>query len=237
MTELSVVLPVYNEPSIDKVVREVAALVEELVPGAGEVIVVDDGSTDATGSTVDALAYELPSVRAVHQVPNQGHGPALIRGFEESKGRWIGHLDTDDQIPARELARLWDARHGQSLVIGDRHPRRDPTHRLVLTAAVRLVVSALCGRWVRDPNAPCKLLTRQLWAEARPSVPPDTFAPALSVVILAARWNRPMRSLPVAHRARASGESSLKPLRLARGVAMATAQTLRVMVVAMRTNR
>ena len=208
MTELSLVLPVYNEPSIDKVVREVAALVDELTPGAGEVIVVDDASTDGTGVIVDALARELSSVRVLHQVSNQGHGPALIRGFDESAGRWIGHLDTDDQIPTAELGRLWAVREGRSLVLGNRRTRHDPRHRLVLTACVRSLVRLLAGRPVEDANVPCKLFTRELWNEVRPLLADDTFAPSLALVILAARWDRPVCTLEVAHRPRSAGVSS-----------------------------
>lgn len=236
MIELSVVLPVYNEPSIEKVVRETAALVDELAPGAGEVIVVNDGSTDGTGVTVDALAGELPSVRVVHQVPNQGHGPALIRGFDESVGSWIGHLDSDDQIPTAELGRLWAVRQGQSLVLGNRRRRHDPRHRLVLTACVRMLVGVLAGRAVKDANVPCKLFTRELWTEVRPVLPADTFAPSLALVILASRWQRQIRTVDVAHRPRSAGNSSLHPARLASVIALATRQTLRVAVVAARAN-
>ncbi|MCZ7630975.1 MAG: glycosyltransferase [Microthrixaceae bacterium] len=73
--ELSVVLPVYNEPEVGRVVREVAALVEELTPGAGEVIVVDDGSTDDSGAVVDALAVELPSVGCCTRCPTRATDP------------------------------------------------------------------------------------------------------------------------------------------------------------------
>jgi glycosyltransferase involved in cell wall biosynthesis len=234
--ELSVVLPVYNEPSIEKVVREAAALVDELAPGAGEVIVVNDGSTDGTGLTVDALAGELTSVRVLHQVPNQGHGPALIRGFDEAAGHWIGHLDTDDQIPTAELGRLWAVREGQDLVLGNRLTRHDPRHRLVLTAFVRVLVRVLAGRAVKDANVPCKLFTRELWSEVRPVLPADTFAPSLALVILASRWRRPVRTVDVAHRPRSAGNSSLHPARLASVIALATRQTVRVAVVAVRTN-
>jgi glycosyltransferase involved in cell wall biosynthesis len=232
--ELSVVLPVYNEPSIEKVVREAAALVGRLAPGAGEVIVVNDGSTDGTGITVDALAGELSSVRVLHQVPNQGHGPALIRGFDEAAGRWIGHLDTDDQIPTAELGRLWDVRDGQDLVLGNRLTRHDPRHRLVLTTFVRVLVRVLAGREVKDANVPCKLFTHELWAEVRPMLSADTFAPSLALVILASRWQRPVRTLEVTHRSRSTGASSLHPARLASGIALATRQTVRVALVAAR---
>jgi glycosyltransferase involved in cell wall biosynthesis len=224
--ELTVVVPVYDEAAtIESVVREVAAVADELAPGACEVLVVDDGSTDATPAIVDALAAELPGVEVVHQV-NQGHGPALLVGFDRARGRWIGHLDSDDQIPAKELVALWAERAGADLVLGVRTGRDDPRHRLVLSAVVRRLVGLLAGRRIHDANVPCKLVTAELWAEARPLLPDGTFAPSIALALVAARRGRVLREVPVTHRARASGASSLRPLRLARAVVRAGAQTV-----------
>ena len=224
--ELTVVVPVYNEAAtIEAVVREVVVVADELAPGRCEVVVVDDGSTDGTGAIVDGLAAELPEVQVVHQV-NRGHGPALLVGFDRARGRWIGHLDSDDQISAKELTGLWSERAEADLVLGVRTDRDDPQHRLVLSAVVRRLVSLLAGRPIRDANVPCKLFTSTLWAEARPLLPDDTFAPSIALVLIAARRRHTLHEVPVAHRARTAGASTLRPLRLARAVATATAQTL-----------
>jgi glycosyltransferase involved in cell wall biosynthesis len=228
--ELTVVVPVYNEgPTIEPVVRDVVEVVRDLVEDQGEVVVVDDGSTDGTGAIVDRLATELAEVRVVHQ-PNRGHGPALLTGFDQAAGRWIAHLDSDDQIPAKELAGLWSERSGASLVLGVRVDRDDPPYRLALSRQVRRLVSVLAGRPVADANVPCKLLTADLWREARPLLPDDTFAPSISLVMVAARRGHVLHEVPVTHRARTTGTSSLKPVRLARAVAKATAQTVSLAV-------
>mgnify|MGYP001126281254 FL=1 len=53
-TELSVVLPAHNEEAaIEGVIRDVVATVRRLAPGAAEVLVIDDGSTDGTGAILD----------------------------------------------------------------------------------------------------------------------------------------------------------------------------------------
>ena len=222
---LSVVLPVYNEPGVEGVVRDVVAMLDDVVPGAGEVVVVDDGSTDDTPAVLDRLQAELAIVRVLHQVPNQGHGPALLRGFDASRGEWIGHLDSDDQIPAAELARCWAARDGSELVLGNRAERHDPPHRLVLSAVVRQYVSVLARRRLRDTNVPCKVFTRELWQQVRPVIPDGTFAPSIALAVVASRQGRPIRVLDVEHRARETGQTTLKPLRLARAVLRSTRQT------------
>lgn len=224
---LSVVLPVFDEaPAIEAVVRDVTAVARDLAPGSCEVVVVDDGSADGTGAILDRLAAELTEVEVVHQPVNRGHGPALLVGFDRAWGRWIAHLDSDDQIPAGELKRLWDGRDDAQLVLGIRARRADPTHRLVLSGVVRRVVSVLAGRPIRDANVPCKLVACDLWREVRPLLTGDTFAPSIALAIVAARRGRPIREAVVAHRARATGASSLRPLRLAAAVVTAGRQAV-----------
>jgi dolichol-phosphate mannosyltransferase len=225
---LTVVVPVYNEaPAIEAVVKDIVVVAHDLAAGRSEVIVVDDGSSDGTGAIVDRLAVDVPQLMVVHQ-RNRGHGPALLVGFDRARGGWIAHLDSDDQIPADELTRLWERRAGADLVLGVRTVRADPRHRLVLSAVVRRVVSVLAARPVRDANVPCKLVSRSLWAEARPLLADGTFAPSISLVMVAARRGRSIREVPVAHRARVSGVSSLRPVRLARAVVVSGAQTVRL---------
>ena len=72
---LSAVMPVYNEEgAIEAAVREVQEHVLDAVPGA-ELIVVDDGSRDATGAILDRLARTDGRLHVIHQ-PNGGHGAA-----------------------------------------------------------------------------------------------------------------------------------------------------------------
>lgn len=225
--ELSVVLPAHNEEAaIEGVIREVVATVRELTSGAAEVLVIDDGSTDGTGAILDRLAGELDEVEVVHQRPNRGHGAALLAGWERAQGAWVGHLDTDDQIPADQLARLWPERNGADLVLGIRTDRDDPRHRLVVTKVLRALVHRLAGQPVRDANVPCKLASADLLAEALPLLPADTFAPSVGLVVVAARRGRVIRQVPVVHRARPHGTSSLKPVRLAAALWTSTRQTV-----------
>ena len=83
--ELTIVMPAYNEEQgIAEAVAEVLREVVARVPGS-ELVVVDDGSRDATGRILDELARAEPALRVIHQ-PNGGHGRALRTGLDAAAG-------------------------------------------------------------------------------------------------------------------------------------------------------
>ncbi|HYP56330.1 MAG TPA: glycosyltransferase family 2 protein [Solirubrobacterales bacterium] len=122
-----VFIPAWNE---QESVAAVIADVRERLPGA-DVLVVDDGSTDATAARAreaGALVASLPF--------NQGLGAALQTGYLYAlRGgyQYCAHLDADGQHPPAEVARLLEEVHADraDLVIGSRY--RDPEERLDTT--------------------------------------------------------------------------------------------------------
>ncbi|MDD3154871.1 MAG: glycosyltransferase family 2 protein [Victivallaceae bacterium] len=87
---LSVVMPVYNEKdTVTKIVDQVLAR-----PEVGELVIVDDGSTDGSGEVLDTLAHR-ERVRVFHQDGNQGKGAAVIRGISEATMPYVIIQDAD----------------------------------------------------------------------------------------------------------------------------------------------
>ncbi len=102
---LSVIVPCYN--SQDYLRRAV----DSLLPGGDrlEILIVDDGSTDATGLIADDYARSYPQrVRAIHQ-PNGGHGGAIMAGLREASGRYFRVVDSDDWVEPDALTKTLDA--------------------------------------------------------------------------------------------------------------------------------
>ncbi|HWP30000.1 MAG TPA: glycosyltransferase family 2 protein, partial [Chloroflexota bacterium] len=84
MPSISAVLPAYNEEAIiADTARAVDAVLRELTDDY-EVIVVNDGSRDATATRVAAVAAERPSVRLISHPTNRGYGSALATGFSNA---------------------------------------------------------------------------------------------------------------------------------------------------------
>jgi glycosyltransferase involved in cell wall biosynthesis len=216
VTELSIVMPVWNEEAV------VGALVEDLDRevldrlDSAELIVVDDASTDATPEILDALAQQKPRLRVVRSERNRGHGPSVVHGLTLADADWVFQLDSDGQFVIGDFWELWRHREGADLVLGVRVDRQDPLHRLLLTRVIAVTVSALVGRRLRDPNTPFRLARQTLVEDVRPLLGPSTLAPSIYVAAAAAVRGWRVAEVPVTHRRRAGGTSSLRRLRLLR---------------------
>jgi dolichol-phosphate mannosyltransferase len=226
VTELSVVMPVYDELAvIERVLRDLRSVLDQRLPGdAAEMVVVDDCSTDGTAELLEQLALDLPGLVVLRQSHNHGPGPALYRAIEASTGDWLLHLDTDGQTDPEDLWLLWDRRNQADLLIGVRSPRRDPRHRLVLTVVTRMVVRVLSGRRLVDANAPFKLIRRSVWQDLLPAIDSTAFAPSLLVALGAARRGWRVDEVAVSHRQRPVGRSTFRLGRLAGAVMAAGRQ-------------
>src|SRR5215217_6683007 len=132
---LSIVLPCHDEAeNVERAIDEATAA-GELVADAHEVIVVDDGSADATRELAAARAAEDPRVRVLVHDGNRGYGAALRTGFAAARLEWIFLTDADLQFDMTELARFAPLAPSSDVVAGYRVRRADPPHRLLNAAA------------------------------------------------------------------------------------------------------
>ena len=90
--DLSVVIPLYNHEHY--IEQAVASLLNQSVP-AGEIIIIDDGSTDRSGEVVERLRVVRPEIQ-IHTQPNQGAHAAINRGVALATGRFVAILNSDD---------------------------------------------------------------------------------------------------------------------------------------------
>lgn len=95
MAKVSVVVPVYNTQ--DYIEKCIMSLVNQTLEDI-EIIVVDDGSTDASGKIVDALQGRFPEKIKVFHQENGGQAVARNRGIGYCSGAYIGFMDSDDYV-------------------------------------------------------------------------------------------------------------------------------------------
>jgi len=209
---LSVLMPAYNEAeNIESAVQEICREVLNKVPGAF-LIVVDDGSTDSTGTILDQLAEKDKRIRAIHTA-NSGHGPAIATALNEADSTFVFLVDSDMQIPLDCFDKFWQLAKepGADGIFGIRQHRQDPLLRLVLSKFISATLSAMFNVTLIDGNAPCKLFRRQVWTQLYNRINElKPLAPSLMIAIYAERQNLKIIKIPVSHRARQRGVGSLR---------------------------
>jgi glycosyltransferase involved in cell wall biosynthesis len=161
---LSVFFPAYNDSGTiaSMVIRAVQAA-SELTPDY-EVIVVNDGSADATPEIIDELARTYPRVRAIHHPRNRGYGGALQTGFRSATKDLIFYTDGDAQYDPAELKLLWaEMSERADLINGYKISRSDPLHRIVIGRVYHHIVKQLFGLTVRDVDCDFRLMRRRIF--------------------------------------------------------------------------
>jgi glycosyltransferase involved in cell wall biosynthesis len=161
---LSVFFPAYNDSGTiaSMVIRAVAAA--SALTSDYEVIVVNDGSEDATAEIADELARTYPRVRVIHHPKNRGYGGALQTGIQSATRDLIFYTDGDAQYDPAELTALWARMAaGVDLVNGYKISRSDPLHRIVIGRLYHHIVSILFGLKMRDVDCDFRLMRRSMF--------------------------------------------------------------------------
>jgi dolichol-phosphate mannosyltransferase len=120
---LSLVIPTYNESkNIPKILSLLSQTLDQAIPGAYELIVVDDNSPDRTWEVAQELMSEYPQLQVMRRVEERGLSTAVIRGWQAAKGEVLGVIDADLQHPPELLLSLWgEIVRGGDLAVASRH--------------------------------------------------------------------------------------------------------------------
>lgn len=203
---LAVIIPARDEAEgLRRLIPEVRAAVDGLRRRC-EVIVVDDGSRDATAVVVaEAAACPGPAVRLV-RTPPRGQSAAMAAGLAATAAPLVAFLDADGQNDPSEIPRLLGELEGRAvdLVQGDRTMTRcDGVHRRLASWIGRIARRVLLGDPTRDTGCTLRVGRRELLA-ALPlhEAGMHRFIPAL----VAAAGGR-VHEVPVSHRPRIGGRT------------------------------
>ncbi len=214
-----VFIPAWNEQAS---IAEVIADVRAALPRA-DILVVDDGSTDATSRTV-----REQGVRVATLPFNQGLGAALQTGYLYALRQgyeFCAHLDADGQHPAKEVARLLAEVESDraDLVIGSRYHAESaaaaaddyrPTFsRRIGTSVFRFFLTLATRQRFTDTTSGMRAANRRVMSLFSQHYSPD-FAEIESLQ-LAVREGLRVQEVPVQMLERAGGSSFLTPLKSA----------------------
>jgi dolichol-phosphate mannosyltransferase len=162
---LSIVIPARNEAgNIVALVDEIVAHVTPLAPF--EIIVVDDGSTDATAARLVAAQARLPMLRLIRHDQSGGQSAAVHTGVQAARGDVVCTLDGDGQNPPSELPKLalpllTDASGRIGLVAGQRVNRQDTWSKKLASALANGIRGRLLRDGTRDTGCGLKAFRRE----------------------------------------------------------------------------
>jgi glycosyltransferase involved in cell wall biosynthesis len=201
----SVVVPAFNEAA------GIGATLERLRAYLGgtalswEIVVVDDGSADATAATVEALAASDPRVRVVRG-GRHGKGAAVRRGMLEASGSWRFMADADLSMPPDNIGRFFAALKtsvpAPHVLIGSREAPGsarigEPWRRHVVGRAFNLLVQAVVLPGVQDTQCGFKLFSAEAATALFPRTTIDGFAFDVEVLTLARRSGYGVREVGI----------------------------------------
>lgn len=202
-TYLSVVVPMYNEEeAIGPLVEATRQALESMA--SWELVLVNDGSTDATPELADRIVAEDPRVRTIHLARSYGQSVAMQAGFDHARGRIVVTMDGDLQNDPRDIPRLVEKlESGYDLVTGYRANRQDKwlTRRLPSRVA-NLAIGRLTGTRIRDSGCTLKAYRAGLLEQLKLYSDRHRFIPAL-----AGSYGAQITEIPVRHHPRRYGES------------------------------
>ena len=189
---LSVVIPAYNEAiRLPPTLERVCSYLQERFPedGGFEVIVVDDGSRDATAAVAEA--WEHPAVRVLKMGENRGKGAALRCGVLASSGERVLLCDADLSTPIEDLESLERHADRAEVVLGSRSTtgsnvtRRQPIYREMMGKTFNLLIRTLGMTALRDTQCGFKLLQGKAARELFEELTVERFAFDVELVLLA----------------------------------------------------
>lgn len=206
--ELSVVMPAYNEEDALPAVLDATIAGLERLCRRWEIVVVDDGSTDATPRLLAAAAWREPRLRALRQPCNRGYSAALALGFRSCRYEAIFYTDADGQFDLADLARAYPLLAGADMVAGWRRRRHDPWTRRLASRVYNRLQALVLGVRARDVDCAFKLFRRSFFAQV--TLASEGFLIDSELFARARRAGLRVAQLPVTHRPRVAGRSTVR---------------------------
>lgn len=200
MTEISIVIPVYNEKeNIIPLIAELGDILDQKL--IYEIIVVDDGSHDDTYQLLASLS--LPTLTLIQHTTNRGQSAALLTGIRKAQYDWIVTLDGDGQNDPKDILVLLKHLQKNSFCCGIRTERQDSFLKKSASRIANGVRQWVLQDQCTDSGCGIKLFPRKAFLKLPHFRNFHRFLPALFK-----RAGLTILTIPVNHRPRRFGQSN-----------------------------
>jgi glycosyltransferase involved in cell wall biosynthesis len=169
---LTIAMPCFNEAGcVEATVREALSVLDRLREsggGEGEVVVVDDGSTDATPEILARVAVEDARLRVIRHARNRGIAEFNPRMLAEARGEWVLFTSSDGEFDPAEALRFLELaeREGADAVLGYRATKRYTGYRRAVSWSFNALTLAGFGARFKDIGS-MRMLRRALFQPLR----------------------------------------------------------------------
>jgi len=216
---MSIVCPVFDEAeSIPTLTEELVSVLRDLEKNnrisGYEIIYVDDGSRDGTGTVLSEIIRNYPHIGFIRFRTNMGKSAALSVGFRECTGDIVITLDGDLQDDPAEIPRFLDTlERGNHLVSGWKVNRKDPLSKRIPSKLYNWATRTSSGIPIHDFNCGFKAYRHEVIEEIKIYGQLHRFLPVL------AHWRGfKIGEIPVNHRVRKFGRSKFGASRFLAGL-------------------
>ena len=203
---VSIVIPAYNEESgIPSVIGELHRVLGDY-PAQIEIIVVDDGSTDAT-----ARAAALAGARVMRHRSNRGYGAALKTGIAAATHNQVTIIDADGTYPASYIPELLEKLQRADMVVGSRvnAGAKIPVIRRPAKWVLNRLANYLTNARIPDLNSGLRAFRRDIVMQYFPLLP-DQFSWTTTITLAMHCDKYAIAYMPIDYRAR-KGRSKIVP--------------------------
>ncbi|MEM8999135.1 MAG: glycosyltransferase family 2 protein [Bacteroidota bacterium] len=208
----SIIVPIYNEEdAVSLTLNRLVRVLERL--DNGELVLVNDGSTDTSSAILKKWMDKYPDIRLVEHAHNQGYGAALKTGIKASKNGLIVIIDADGSYPIEAIPKHLNISTSYDMVIGSRNGKyvAYPILKRIPKFLLKSWLMCITMHYVPDFNSGMRIFKKKLAQECW-SMLPNGFSFTTTITMYALCKKRKVRFVPISYYDRL-GKSKIHPIK------------------------